>query len=236
MRLNQPVLGMATTPNGKGYWLVAGDGGIFSFGDAKFFGSTGAMQLNQPIVGMAATPSGKGYWLVARRRRDLHVRRREVLRLDRRVQLNQPIVGMASTPSGKGYWLVAADGGIFTFGDAKFLGSTGGGAFGSMTGMAVTLRRRRVLVVEHRGSGVPVGSAPYYGDLYLPRQHRCSRRRSATAPKLQATGFSRARCSIPCRAATAASAATRFRASTAATEPVPRSRRGLTRLHFLDAL
>jgi hypothetical protein len=56
---------MAATPSGKGYWLVASDGGIFTFGDAGFFGSTGNIRLNQPIVGMAATPSRKGYWLVA---------------------------------------------------------------------------------------------------------------------------------------------------------------------------
>jgi hypothetical protein len=30
---------------------------------------------------------------------------------------------MASTRTGAGYWLVAADDGIFTFGDAAFLGS-----------------------------------------------------------------------------------------------------------------
>ncbi|HEX9314021.1 MAG TPA: S8 family peptidase, partial [Actinomycetota bacterium] len=38
----------------SGYWLVASDGGIFSFGDAHFFGSTGSVHLNQPIV--AAMP------------------------------------------------------------------------------------------------------------------------------------------------------------------------------------
>ncbi len=54
-----------STPDGKGYWLVAADGGIFTFGDAGFYGSTGAMTLNKPIVGMASTPDGKGYWLVA---------------------------------------------------------------------------------------------------------------------------------------------------------------------------
>jgi hypothetical protein len=26
-------------PDGKGYWLVASDGGVFTFGDAGFFGS-----------------------------------------------------------------------------------------------------------------------------------------------------------------------------------------------------
>ena len=56
---------MAATPDGGGYWLVASDGGVFSFGDATFHGSTGGMTLNKPIVGMAATPDGGGYWLVA---------------------------------------------------------------------------------------------------------------------------------------------------------------------------
>ncbi|MGO9185349.1 DUF4185 domain-containing protein [Mycobacterium sp.] len=65
IHLNQPIMGMAATPTGQGYWLVASDGGIFSFGDAAFYGSTGSIHLNQPIVGMAATPDGRGYWLVA---------------------------------------------------------------------------------------------------------------------------------------------------------------------------
>ena len=34
--LNQPVVGMAATPDGGGYWLVASDGGVFAFGDARF--------------------------------------------------------------------------------------------------------------------------------------------------------------------------------------------------------
>ena len=61
----KPITAMAATPSGNGYWLVASDGGIFSFGDAAFYGSTGDMKLAKPIVGMAATPSGQGYWFVA---------------------------------------------------------------------------------------------------------------------------------------------------------------------------
>ena len=34
LRLNQPIVAMASTPDGSGYWLVAADGGIFSYGDA----------------------------------------------------------------------------------------------------------------------------------------------------------------------------------------------------------
>lgn len=40
-----------------------------------------------------------------------------------RSNVNAPIVGIAITPSGKGYCLVAADGGVFAFGDAPFLGN-----------------------------------------------------------------------------------------------------------------
>ena len=56
---------MAATPDGRGYWLVASDGGIFAFGDAGFYGSTGSLHLDKPIVGMASTLDGQGYWLVA---------------------------------------------------------------------------------------------------------------------------------------------------------------------------
>ena len=47
---------MAADPDGGGYWLVASDGGIFAFGDAGFFGSTGGIRLNRPIVGHGRHP------------------------------------------------------------------------------------------------------------------------------------------------------------------------------------
>ena len=53
MKLNKPVVGIAADPTGKGYWLVASDGGIFNYGDAVFSGSAGALKLNAPIVGIA---------------------------------------------------------------------------------------------------------------------------------------------------------------------------------------
>ena len=56
---------MASSPDGRGYWMVASDGGIFAFGDAGFYGSAGGIHLNQPIMGMTATRNGQGYWLVA---------------------------------------------------------------------------------------------------------------------------------------------------------------------------
>jgi len=130
-RLNQPIVGIARTPDGGGYWMVAADGGIFPFGDAihHSYGSTGGIHLNQPIVGMASTASGNGYWLVAS---DGGIfpfgdARTHSYGSTGGIHLNQPIVGMARTASGNGYWLVARDGGIFPFGDARShsYGSTG---------------------------------------------------------------------------------------------------------------
>lgn len=64
MKLNQPIVGMTSTSTGKGYWFVAADGGIFSFGDAKFYGSAAASPSTAPVRGMAATTTGLGYWVV----------------------------------------------------------------------------------------------------------------------------------------------------------------------------
>jgi hypothetical protein len=124
--LNQPIVGMAVTPDGGGYWEVAADGGLFAFGDAPFFGSMGGQPLNQPIVGMAVTPDGRGYWEVAADGGLFAFGDAPFFGSMGGQPLNQPIVGMAATPDGGGYYEVAADGGIFAFGDAVFEGSMGG--------------------------------------------------------------------------------------------------------------
>ena len=58
--LNAPITHIVATPDGNGNWEVAGDGGIFSFGDAAFYGSMGGSHLNAPVVNMAPTADGKG--------------------------------------------------------------------------------------------------------------------------------------------------------------------------------
>ncbi len=54
---------MEPTPDGHGYWLVAADGGVFSFGDAKFFGSA-AGTTGEPVEKLISSPSGHGYWIM----------------------------------------------------------------------------------------------------------------------------------------------------------------------------
>ncbi len=121
--LNKPIVGMAVDPATRGYWLVASDGGIFSF-NAPFFGSTGAIRLNKPIVGMAPTENGGGYWLVASDGGVFTFGNAPFFGSTGNLVLNKPVVGIGPDQDTGGYWLVASDGGIFSF-NAPFFGSTG---------------------------------------------------------------------------------------------------------------
>ena len=104
MHLNQPIVGMAPTPTGRGYWLVASDGGIFTLRDARFHGSTGSAVLFSTVAGMTTTPGGHGYWLASADGRvfafgDAHAMRG--------VSPTSPIVGVQATAKGTGLWLVS---------------------------------------------------------------------------------------------------------------------------------
>lgn len=67
--LNGVIVDGISTPSGNGYWLLGQDGGVFSFGDAGFFGSVpGALNgqpMNSPATRIRCTPSGRGYWISA---------------------------------------------------------------------------------------------------------------------------------------------------------------------------
>jgi hypothetical protein len=162
--LNAPIVGMAATPDGGGYWMVGGDGGVFASGDAGFYGSTGSLHLNKPVVGMAATPDGKGYWFVASDGGIFTYGDAGFYGSTGSMHLNKPIVGMASTPSGHGYWLVASDGGVFAYGDAGFYGSTGSLHLNKpVVGMASTPSGHGYWFVASDGGIFAYGDAGFYG-------------------------------------------------------------------------
>jgi hypothetical protein len=46
---------MEANRSGSGYRFVATDGGIFSYGNAPFYGSMGGHPLNRPVVDMTGT-------------------------------------------------------------------------------------------------------------------------------------------------------------------------------------
>jgi hypothetical protein len=65
VNLGDPIIGLTAATAGPGYWEVAADGGVFSYGSAKYQGSTAAVTLDAPITGMASDKATGGYWLVS---------------------------------------------------------------------------------------------------------------------------------------------------------------------------
>ena len=166
----------AAAPAAHGYWLVGSDGGIFTFGSANFYGSTGSLLLQRPVVGITPTKDESGYWLVA---------------TDGGIfafgdagfygsipglglspagsgtprTLDAPIVGMVPSADGSGYFMVASDGGVFAFGDAQFEGSCPGigGCAGSAVAVVPDATGRGYWLVTSTGNIYTFGDAPYYG-------------------------------------------------------------------------
>ncbi len=163
-------------PVPHGYWLVGSDGGIFTFGDSQFWGSTGNLQLQRPVVGITPTVSRNGYWLVASDGGifsfgdagfygsipglGLHPAGSGAA-----PSLNAPIVAMVPSTTGHGYFMVASDGGVFAFGDARFAGSCPG--IGGCSGAAVAVvpdsTGNGYWLFTNTGNVYTFGDAPYYG-------------------------------------------------------------------------
>jgi hypothetical protein len=118
--LNGEIVDIEATPTGNGYWLLGKDGGVFGFGDAKYYGNAVGKAFDT-YVDIEATKSGKGYWIAGAHGGvysfgDAHFSGSMAGK-----GLNKPIQSMAADPDGRGYWLLGGDGGLFAF-DAKFLG------------------------------------------------------------------------------------------------------------------
>jgi hypothetical protein len=126
---------MTPTGNRTGYWLVASDGGVFSFGNADYFGS-----IPQLGIAPAGTPG-------ATRR------------------LNAPIVGIVPSSDDAGYFMVASDGGVFAFGDAKFEGSCPGigGCSGAAVAVVPDASGDGYWLVTASGHVYTFGDASFYG-------------------------------------------------------------------------
>jgi len=163
--VDRMVVARSSAPlSGPGYRLVARDGGIFAFGGAGFFGSTGAIRLTQPMVGMVNTSTNAGYWTVAADGGVFAFGDAKFRGSTGALRLAQPMVGMAATPSGNGYWLVARDGGVFAFGDAKFHGSTGAIKLNQpIVSIAATPSGKGYLLVAADGGIFAFGDAAFKG-------------------------------------------------------------------------
>ena len=91
---------MAATPDGRGYWLVASDGGVFTFGDAGYFGSAASVNPGAgSIVAISPASNGQGYWIAASSGAVDAFGAATPEGSSVGLALNEPIVGSAGVPS-----------------------------------------------------------------------------------------------------------------------------------------
>gem|GEM_PF-3583284 len=161
------IISMVVTPTRLGYYLVAKDGRVATFGDAQSSPLLSTpVKANDIYVGMAGTPSGGGYWTVgadggvfafgdAQFRGSLGDKK-----------LNNAIVGVARRPQNDGYWLVGADGGVFTFGNAPFKGSLGDTKLNKpILGILATHTGNGYWLFATDGGVFAFGDAQFFGSL-----------------------------------------------------------------------
>jgi hypothetical protein len=154
---------LAVTPHSHGFRMFTGDGSVYVFGDAAWYGSA---RSASPVIAMMTTPDNHGYWVVAQNGAVWAFGDAKPYGSLAGHHLNRPIVGAAATRTGHGYWLVASDGGMFSFGDAHFHGSTGGMRLNRpIVGMTPTWTGGGYWLVASDGGMFSFGDAHFYGSV-----------------------------------------------------------------------
>jgi hypothetical protein len=124
-KLNDPVVGMVPSADGGGYFMVASDGGVFAFGDAKFEGSCpGIGGCSGAAVAVTPDATGNGYWLVTA---SGHVYTfGDATYYGAPSPHTSPVTSAIRTPDGRGYWILFANGTVDAYGDATNFGGPPG--------------------------------------------------------------------------------------------------------------
>jgi hypothetical protein len=161
MKLNQSLMAMAAIPAGNGYWLIQSDGGIFTYGAAHFYGSTGDVKTYGPIVDLS--PSKNGYWTVDRGGNVYPFGdAQQYGGLNPAPGSTAPnVVAMVGIDGG--YWLLTDTNGVRAFGAAAALGGgTRGGA--TPTDIEATSTGKGYWVLYTDGTVEPHGDAAALGN------------------------------------------------------------------------
>ena len=114
----------STASSGSGYWMLASDGRVYSFGGASFLGSARrSLAAGQAAADLEPTPSNSGYWIVDAAGNvygygdaGYHGGATGML------LPGEAVTSISATPSGNGYWMFSTTGRVFPFGDAGWFG------------------------------------------------------------------------------------------------------------------
>ena len=160
-----PIVGMASTPGGTGYWLAGAGGAVYPEGSARSFGSLGGTHRPprswvwpRPPVAPAT-----GWWV---RTAGCSPKVRPGTSALSAGRIWPPRSWAWRRPGGTGYWLVGADGGVFAEGDAGFHGSLGGVRLAApIVGMVPTPDGNGYWLVGADGGVFAEGDAGFHGSL-----------------------------------------------------------------------
>ncbi len=165
--LNAPIVGMVPSNDGGGYFMVASDGGVFAFGDARFEGSCpGIGGCRGAAVAVVPDATGNGYWVVTSTG--------AVYTFGDATNYGQPgpqrsaISSATATPNGRGYWILDGAGQVFPFGNAAAFGGMpagSAGGFNPATAIFATSDGGGYWVVTALGKVSSFGDAPSDGDM-----------------------------------------------------------------------
>jgi hypothetical protein len=164
--LNAPIVGMVPTYTGHGYFMVASDGGVFAFGDAKFEGSCpGIGGCAGTAVAVMPDHTGGGYWLVTNTGGIYAFG--DAAYYGGPTATSVPVVDGVATRSGNGYWLLFANGVVDNFGSADSFGAPLGfvNAFNPATTIFPTADNQGYWVASARGDVFSYGDSPFLGSM-----------------------------------------------------------------------
>ena len=158
--IDSPILAVAATPSGEGYWLMEATGRMHPFGDAPNLGSPDLPDAEYGIA-LAPTPTGKGYWVATQTGGIYTVGDAGFFgSAAGTLGPDVDVVDLAASPTGRGYWLVDSAGGVHAYGDATFSGSAASlPPRYPITGMAATSTGRGYWLIDALGGVFAYGDA-----------------------------------------------------------------------------
>jgi hypothetical protein len=165
--LDAPIVGMVPSSDGGGYFMVASDGGVFAFGDARFEGSCpGIGGCRGAAVAVVPDATGDGYWVVTSTGAVYTFG--DATNYGQPGQQSSAVTSATATSDGGGYWILDGAGQVFPLGDAASLGSMpagSAGGFNPASAIFATSDGGGYWVVTALGKVSPFGDAPNSGDM-----------------------------------------------------------------------
>jgi hypothetical protein len=164
--LNAPIVAMVPSITGRGYFMVASDGGVFAFGDAHFAGSCpGIGGCAGTAVSVMPDSTGMGYWLVTSLGAVYAFG--DATFYGAPAPSSASVVNAVATPDWRGYWILYSNGTVASFGDASTMGAPLGyvNSFNPATAIFPTADGRGYWVAAARGDVFSYGDAPYLGSM-----------------------------------------------------------------------